>query len=51
MLISCSRFIVRDFKWDDSALEKQKKELAELEVEERELWVSFPECMDVITHR
>lgn len=31
---------MRDFKYEDSALEKQKKELAELEVEEKELWVS-----------
>lgn len=41
-----SRFIVRDFKWDDSALEKQKKELAELEVEEKELWVSPTPTLD-----
>lgn len=31
---------MRDFKYEDSALEKQKKDLAELEVEEKELWVS-----------
>lgn len=34
------RFIVRDFKWDDEAYEKQQQELADLEVEEKELWVS-----------
>lgn len=34
------RFIVRDFTFEDSALEKQRKELSELEVEEKELWVS-----------
>ena len=43
------RFIVRDFHWDDSASEKQKKELVELEQEEKELWVrhgavSFEPC-------
>lgn len=36
------RFIVRDFTWDDSALEKQKRQLADLEIEEKELWVSIP---------
>lgn len=36
------RFIVRDFTWDDSALEKQRRQLAELEIEEKELWVSMP---------
>lgn len=35
-----SRFIVRDFTFEDSALEKQRKELSELEAEEKELWVS-----------
>jgi hypothetical protein len=34
------RFIVRDFTFEDSALEKQRKELSELESEEKELWVS-----------
>ena len=34
------RFIVRDFKWDPQALEKQNKELSELKAEEKELWVS-----------
>ena len=36
------RFIVRDFKWDPEALEKQNKELSELKAEEKELWVSTP---------
>ena len=36
-----SRFIVRDFTFEDSALEKQRKELSELEAEEKELWVSL----------
>lgn len=36
------RFIVRDFTWDDSALEKQRRQLAELEIEEKELRVSIP---------
>jgi hypothetical protein len=31
---------VRDFKWDDSALEKQQKDIAELASQEKELWVS-----------
>jgi len=35
------RFIVRDFTFEDSALEKQRKELSELEAEEKELWVSW----------
>jgi len=35
------RFIVRDFTFEDSALEKQRKELSELEAEEKELWVSY----------
>jgi len=30
---------VRDFEWDDEALEKQNRELAELAAEEKELWV------------
>lgn len=35
------RFIVRDFTWEDSALEKQKREITELEAEEKELWASI----------
>lgn len=31
---------MRDFKWDDEGLENQKKEIARLEQEEKELWVS-----------
>jgi hypothetical protein len=31
---------VRDFKWDDAALDNQTKEIAQLEKEEKELWVS-----------
>ena len=34
-----NRFLVRDFTYDDSAVEKQKEDLANLEVEEKELWV------------
>jgi len=41
-----SRFIVRDFTFEDSALEKQRKELSELEAEEKELWVS---CLIPVT--
>ncbi|OCF31675.1 V-type H+-transporting ATPase subunit C [Kwoniella heveanensis BCC8398] len=53
-----NKFIVRDFKWDDSALEKQKKETAELEVEEKELWtellrltrINFSEAYQILAH-
>ncbi|WWC60366.1 uncharacterized protein I303_102937 [Kwoniella dejecticola CBS 10117] len=53
-----NKFIVRDFKWDDSALEKQKKELAELAVEEKELWtellrltrINFSEAYQILAH-
>ncbi|WWC87946.1 uncharacterized protein L201_002846 [Kwoniella dendrophila CBS 6074] len=53
-----NKFIVRDFKWDDSALEKQKKELAELGVEEKELWtellrltrINFSEAYQILAH-
>lgn len=30
---------MRDFKWDEEGLENQKKEIAKLEKEEKELWV------------
>ncbi|KAK6907408.1 V-type H+-transporting ATPase subunit C [Kwoniella mangroviensis CBS 10435] len=53
-----NKFIVRDFKWDDSALEKQKKELAELAIEEKELWtellrltrINFSEAYQILAH-
>ncbi|KAK4689915.1 V-type H+-transporting ATPase subunit C, partial [Tremellales sp. Uapishka_1] len=53
-----NRFIVRDFKWDDAALEKQKKETADLEVEEKELWtdllrlsrINFSEAYQILAH-
>ncbi|WWD16470.1 hypothetical protein CI109_100896 [Kwoniella shandongensis] len=53
-----NKFIVRDFKWDDSALEKQNKEIAELEVEEKELWtdllrlsrINFSEAYQILAH-
>ncbi|WVQ78786.1 hypothetical protein IAT38_000877 [Cryptococcus sp. DSM 104549] len=53
-----NKFIVRDFKWDDSALEKQKREIAELEVEEKDLWtellrltrINFSEAYQVLAH-
>jgi hypothetical protein len=35
------RFIVRDFEFDENALEKQNKELVELAEQEKELWVSW----------
>lgn len=34
------RFIVREFKYDELALEKQKKEMEDAALEEKELWVS-----------
>jgi V-type H+-transporting ATPase subunit C len=43
-MLTPARFIVRDFTWDDSALEKQKKEAADLAVEEKALHVSCPVC-------
>lgn len=36
-----NKYQVREFKWDDDASENQKEELARLEKEEKELWVSF----------
>ncbi|WVN90701.1 uncharacterized protein L203_105943 [Cryptococcus depauperatus CBS 7841] len=53
-----NKFIVRDFHWDDSALEKSKKDLAELEVEEKELWtellrltrINFSEAYQILAH-
>lgn len=36
---SRSRFIVRDFSYDEEAIEKQKTDLAELQSQEKELWV------------
>ena len=45
------RFIVRDFTWDDDALEKQTREAAALEVEEKELWVrDLPLAPDRLKH-
>lgn len=35
------KYQVREFKWDDEASSNQKEELARLEKEEKELWVSF----------
>ncbi|WVR03777.1 hypothetical protein IAU60_000772 [Kwoniella sp. DSM 27419] len=53
-----NKFIVRDFSYDESALEKQKKELAALEVEEKELWtellrltrINFSEAYQILAH-
>jgi hypothetical protein len=36
------RFIVRDFTYDEEAIAKAKRELEELVVEEREMWVRQP---------
>lgn len=35
------KYQVREFKWDDEASANQKEELARLEKEEKELWVSL----------
>ncbi len=35
------RFIVRDFKYDADALQKQQKEMEDAAQEEKELWVSM----------
>jgi hypothetical protein len=35
------RFHAREFTWDETAEEKQKQDLADLEAEEKELWVSI----------
>jgi hypothetical protein len=32
--------MVRDFKWDEEASEKQMQELEDAALEEKELWVS-----------
>lgn len=53
-----NKFIVRDFTWDDSALEKQRRQLAELEIEEKELWtgllrltrINFSEAYQILAH-
>ncbi|GMK55598.1 hypothetical protein CspeluHIS016_0206540 [Cutaneotrichosporon spelunceum] len=52
------KYIVRDFKWDDEGLENQKKELARLEQEEKELWtellrltrINFSEAYQLLAH-
>lgn len=36
------KFVVREFVYNEAAVEKQNEELAELEASEKELWVSFP---------
>ncbi|KAL7424719.1 Vacuolar ATP synthase subunit C [Cryptotrichosporon argae] len=53
-----NKFIVRDFTYDETAAEKQKKELAQLEAEEKELWtdllkvsrINFSEAFQLLTH-
>lgn len=34
------KFNVREFKYDEGAIEKQKREMEELQASEKELWVS-----------
>lgn len=38
-LCGCCRFIVRDFTYDEEEIEKQKKDVEDLLVEEKEMWV------------
>lgn len=53
-----NKFIVRDFEWDDDALEKQNSESAALQVEEKELWtellkltrINFSESYQLLAH-
>ncbi|BEI92838.1 uncharacterized protein CcaverHIS019_0504660 [Cutaneotrichosporon cavernicola] len=53
-----NKFIVRDFKWEDEGLVNQKKELAKLEKEEKELWtellrltrINFSEAYQLLAH-
>ncbi|KAG0262435.1 Vacuolar ATP synthase subunit C [Mortierella polycephala] len=35
------RFIVRDFKYNEDAIEEQKRELAEMDASEKELWATI----------
>lgn len=35
------KFVVREFVYNEAAVEKQNQELAELEASEKELWVSI----------
>lgn len=37
-----NRFILRDFSFDEQALEKQRQELETVTLSEKELWVSYP---------
>lgn len=36
------KFVVREFVYDEAAVEKQNQELVELEASEKELWVRVP---------
>ena len=38
-LCRCCRFIVRDFTYDEDEIEKQRKDVENLLVEEKEMWV------------
>lgn len=56
--VSFTRFQVRDFVWDDQVAEKQRIELEEANVSEKELWTellrlartNFSEAYMVLTH-
>lgn len=39
LILTHSRFILRDFTYDESTIEKQRKDFQFAGVEERELWV------------
>lgn len=57
-LLMATRFIVRDFSWNDGASEKEKRELEELGREEKELWtdllklsrINFSEAYQILAH-
>ncbi|KAI8813762.1 hypothetical protein BJ742DRAFT_746656 [Cladochytrium replicatum] len=33
-----NKFVVRDFKWDEAAMKQEKRQLAEIDASEKELW-------------
>lgn len=53
-----NKFIIRDFTYNEEAIEKQKADLVALEAEEKELWtdllrlsrINFSECFSVTVH-
>lgn len=41
---------MRDFKFDESEIEQQKKDLAALEIQEKDLWVRPPSSLPSNTY-